>query len=242
VGERPGQGLVGTIGAQTIEITGRRQMAERGQAASLPPVAGGLECHVLVDGTYTATYRFHDAPREDSRKFVHHLRPEHGVTRVLLVTGDRDEEARYLAEVVGIEEVHAGKSPEEKVAITRAETARAPTLFLGDGINDAPALLTATVGVAFGQRAEVTSEAAGAVIMDASLRRVDELLHISRRMRRIALQSAVGGMALSVVGMVFASAGYLPPVAGAVVQEVIDLAAVLNALRAALPGGRISDY
>jgi P-type E1-E2 ATPase len=138
--------------------------------------------------------------------------------------------------------VHAGQSPEEKVAITRAETARAPTLFLGDGINDAPALVTATVGVAFGSHAEITSEAAGAVIMDASLRRVDELLHIGRRMRRVALQSAVGGMVLSMGGMALAAAGYLPPVAGAVFQEVIDLAAVLNALRAAVPGGKISDY
>jgi P-type E1-E2 ATPase len=138
--------------------------------------------------------------------------------------------------------VYAQRSPEEKVAITRAETARAPTLFIGDGINDAPALATATAGLAFGHQSEITAEAAGAVIMDTSLKRVDELFHIARRMRRIALQSAVGGMALSVIGMIAAFAGVLPPVSGAVFQELIDLAAVLNALRTAVPGGALSDY
>ena len=102
--------------------------------------------------------------------------------------------------------------------------------------------MTATVGLAFGHQSEITTEAAGAVIMDTSLKRVDELFHLARRMRRIALQSAVGGMALSIVGMFIAFGGGLPPVAGAVFQEVIDLAAVLNSLRAAVPGGKLSDY
>jgi P-type E1-E2 ATPase len=197
---------------------------------------------ILVDGRYAATYRFHDAPREDSRSFISHLGPRHRLERILLVSGDRDSEVRYLAERVGISEVYAAQSPEDKVAITRREISRAPTLFIGDGINDAPALVTATVGLAFGHQSEITTEAAGAVIMDTSLKRVDELFHLSRRMRRIALQSAVGGMVLSIVGMGFAFAGWLPPVAGAVFQEVIDLAAVLNALRAATPGGELSDY
>jgi cation transport ATPase len=102
--------------------------------------------------------------------------------------------------------------------------------------------MTATVGVAFGHHSEITSEAAGAVILDTSLKRVDELFHIARRLRRIALQSAVGGMALSVAGMLIAFAGLLGPVPGAVFQEMIDLLAVLNALRAAVPGGALSDY
>ena len=130
----------------------------------------------------------------------------------------------------------------KKVEITREETRRAPTLFIGDGINDAPALVTATVGLAFGHQSEITTEAAGAVIMDTSLRRVDELFHLARRMRRIALQSAVGGMILSIAGMGIAFGGWLPPVGGAIFQEVIDLAAVLNALRTAVPGGELSDY
>jgi P-type E1-E2 ATPase len=208
----------------------------------LPPPSTGLECVILLDGRYAATYRFHDAPREDSRSFIRHLGARHRLERILLVSGDRESEVRYLADRVGIREIHAGQTPEQKVAITREEARRAQTLFIGDGINDAPALMAATVGLAFGHQSEITTEAAGAVIMDTSLRRVDELFHLARRMRRIALQSAVGGMALSLVGMSIAFGGWLPPVAGAVFQEMIDLAAVLNALRAAIPGGELSDY
>src|SRR5206468_3458488 len=134
------------------------------------------------------------------------------------------------------------KSPEEKVAIVREEAKRAPTLFLGDGINDAPAMQAATVGIAFGQNSDITAEAADAVVLEASLAKVDELIHIGRRMRVIALQSAIGGMALSFIGMLLAAAGLLPPVAGAITQEVIDVAAVLNALRVTLPGGVLRDH
>jgi P-type E1-E2 ATPase len=160
----------------------------------------------------------------------------------LIVSGDRESEVRYLAEQVGIEEIHASQTPEQKVEIVRRETQKANTVFLGDGINDAPALTAATVGIAFGQNSDITAEAAGAVIMDTSLQKVDEFLHISRRLRAILLQSAVGGMVLSVVGMGFAAAGYLPPVTGAIFQEVIDVAAVVNALRVALPPKTLTDY
>jgi P-type E1-E2 ATPase len=149
---------------------------------------------------------------------------------------------RYVADLVGIREVHFSQSPEQKLALVRAETARAPTLFLGDGINDAPALAAATVGVAIGAGSDVTSEAAGAVILDSSLERADTFLHVSARMRRIALQSAVGGIALSLGGMAFAAAGALSPVAGALAQEAIDVAAVLNALRAAWPPRTLTDF
>jgi P-type E1-E2 ATPase len=138
--------------------------------------------------------------------------------------------------------VFASQSPEQKLALVRRETAKAPTIFLGDGINDAPALTAATVGIAFGNNSEITSEAADAVILDSSLGKVDVLFHIGRRMRAIALQSAVGGMALSVVGMLLAATGHLVPVAGAVSQEIIDVLAVLNALRAAFPPKALSDY
>ena len=179
---------------------------------------------------------------EDGRRFIDHLSVRHGFVRVLLVSGDREEEVRYLAATVGITEVYAGRSPEQKVEIARRETARANTVFVGDGINDAPALAACTVGLAFGRNSDVTAEAAGAVVLDSSLQKADELLHISRRLRAIALQSAVGGMVLSTGGMLAAAFGLLPPVAGALLQEGIDVAAVLNALRAALPPRSLTDF
>ena len=244
VSERPGEGLRGIIAGRTIQVTSRKKLAAQFPALAelLPAIAGGLECVVLIDGRYAATFRFRDEPRADGKSFIRHLKPRHGFERVLLVSGDRETEVQYLAEKVGITEVYAGQSPEQKLNLVREETKRANTVFMGDGINDAPALTAATVGIAFGQGSDVTAEAAGAVILDSSLERVDELLHIGRRMRSIALQSAIGGMALSVIGMFVAAAGYLPPVAGAIMQEGIDVLAVLNALRAAMTPQQLSDY
>jgi P-type E1-E2 ATPase len=243
VSERPGEGMRGTIDGRTVQITSRKQLVKQHShlADVVPAVANGMECVVLVDGAYGGTCRFRDEPRAEGKAFIHHL-GKHGIDRVMLVSGDRESEVRYLAERVGISEVHASQSPEQKLELVRTEAARADTIFLGDGINDAPALTAATVGVAFGQGSDITAEAAGAVILDNSLQRMDELLHIGRRMRRIALQSAVGGMALSLIGMLAAAAGYLPPVAGAVAQEVIDVVAVVNALRVAIPPRTLSDY
>jgi len=240
VSERPGEGLRGTIGGESVQITGRNKVTS--ENISLPPLASGLECLVFISGKYAAALRFHDAPRQDSRLFIQHLQPRHGVRKVMLISGDRESEVKYLAETVGITEVHAGKSPEEKVELVKQETARDKTLFVGDGINDAPALLAATVGVAFGAASDITTEAADAVVLELALGKVDELMHIARRMRRIALQSALGGMAASVIGMVFAAAGYLPPIAGAIGQELIDLFAVLNAVRVALPTDDLQDF
>jgi heavy metal translocating P-type ATPase len=240
ISEPPGQGLSGTVEGRQVLITGRHAAVARGMP--LPPLAGGLECIVIVDGRYAATMRFRDTPRTESLSFISHLRPRHAVQRVILVSGDRESEVRYLADELGIKEVHASKSPEEKVEIVRQETARARTLFVGDGINDAPALVAATVGVAFGTGTDVTAAAADAVVLETSLGRVDELIHIGRRMRRIALESAVGGMAVSVLGMLVAAVGFLPPIGGAVTQEIIDIVAVLNAVRVALPGRDLRDF
>ena len=240
ISERPGEGLSGVVGGKNIRITGRNQTEASRQ--DLPPYRAGLECVLLVDGKFAALFRFHDAPRKDGLLFVSHLSPRHNFNRVLLVSGDRDEEARYLAGQVGIREVYAGKSPEEKVQIVRSETLRQKTLFVGDGINDAPAMQAATVGIGFGQSSDITAEAADAVVLESSLGKVDELIHIGRRMRGIALQSAVGGMALSILGMAAAAWGLLPPIGGAIAQEVIDLIAVLNAVRVALPFRQLRDF
>ncbi len=244
VHEAPGQGLEGVVAGRHVRIAGRRQILNetvRGVEVA-PPAAGGLECLVAVDGRYAATYRFRDAPRRESRAFIEHLAPKHHFERVMVVSGDREAEVRYLADEVGIREVYAQQSPEEKLAIVRSETARAQTLYVGDGINDAPAMAAATVGMAIGQRSDVTTEAAAVVIMDNSLSKVDEFLHVSRRMHAVALQSAVGGMVLSIGGMLIAAAGHLSPVSGALAQEVIDVIAVVNALRAAVPPRVMRDH
>ncbi len=242
--ERPGEGLRGTVDSRAVQVTSRGKLAAQRPelAGMLPPAAGGMECTVLIDGRYAATFRFRDEPRREGASFIHHLRPKHHFAKVMLVSGDRESEVRYLADRVGIPEVYFSQSPEQKLELVRAETQRANTVFLGDGINDAPALTAATVGVAFGRHSDITAEAAGAVILDSSLEKVDELLHVSRRMRTIALQSAVGGMAASLIGMVLAALGYLPPVAGAIAQEVIDVVAVVNALRVAIPPRSLTDY
>jgi cation transport ATPase len=244
VGEPPGEGLRGLVNGRLVQITGRKKLAARRPelAELIPPFFGGMECVVLIDGTYAGVCRFRDEPREEGRPFIRHLKGRHRFERVLLVSGDQESEVRYLAEKVGIKEIYANQSPEQKLALVREETERSNTVFLGDGINDAPALTAATVGIAFGQGSDITAEAAGVVILNSSLQRVDALLHIGRRMRSIALQSAVGGMALSLIGMLAAAAGYLPPVAGAVTQEVIDIIAIVNALRAAVSPRVLSDY
>ena len=242
--EPPGEGLRGRIGSKTIRVTNRKKLlAGRPELAEvITPAVGGLECVILIDETYAATLRFRDQPRAGGKPFIFHLKPKHRFARVMLMSGDRESEVRYLAEAVGIEEVYASQTPEQKLALVKQLTNQGRTLFVGDGINDAPALTAATVGLAFGQNSDITTEAAGAVIMESSLGRVDEFFHISRRLRSIALQSAVGGMGLSLFGMLLASIGWLSPVSGAIAQEVIDVLAVLNALRVAMPPRSLSDF
>jgi P-type E1-E2 ATPase len=236
--------LTGNIGGQQLQITSRRQFLKdhAGQEALLPPPAGGLECVVVREGRYAATMRFRDQPRPEGASFIHHLKPKHQFDRIMLVSGDREVEVRYLASLVGIQEIYFSQTPEQKLALVEQATRQANTVFMGDGINDAPALTAATVGIAFGQNSDITAEAAGAVILESSLQKVDEFFHVSRRLRRIALESAVGGMALSVLGMALAALGALPPVAGAIAQEIIDVAAVVNALRVAWPPRSLTDY
>lgn len=229
VSEKPGNGLTGYLDNKEIQVTHRKKLPDE-LVKSLPPAQAGMECVILEDGKPAAIFHFRDRPRAEGRAFISHLAPAHHFNKLLLVSGDRESEVAYLANLIGIKKTYANQSPEQKIALVQEETKKAPTLFMGDGINDAPALTAATVGIAFGHHS-VTAEAAGAVIMESSLIKVDELLHISGTLRHIALQSAIGGMLLSIIGMGFAATGYISPVEGALFQEVIDILAILNALR-----------
>ncbi len=242
VAERPGQGLAGQVGDHAVRITSHAQAERDLGPGVLPPPQPGMSCVVLIDGDYGATIGFRDEPRADARDFIAHLRPRHKVVETWMISGDRSSEVEYVAQKVGIDHVRAGCSPEEKLELVRELTEQGPTTFLGDGINDAPAMTAASAGIAFGTNSDVTSEAAAAVVLDSSLERLDELLHIAERMRRIALQSAIGGIVASSIGMGFAVAGALSPVAGALLQEVIDILAILNAARVAMVVGPMADY
>ncbi len=235
VSEKPGQGLNGIINHQKVQITSRKKLLEilPEYKGLLPPVSPGLECIVLLNNQYAASLHFHDAPRAESKSFISHLMPAHQFKKIMLVSGDRESEVNYLAELLPFTEIYASQSPEQKLAIVRNEREKAPTVFMGDGINDAPALTAATVGIAFGRHSSVTAEAAGAVIMENTLSKVDELLHLSINTRNIAAQSAIGGMLLSIIGMGFAATGFISPVMGAILQECIDIIAIVNALRLA---------
>ncbi|MFM7930731.1 MAG: heavy metal translocating P-type ATPase [Pirellula sp.] len=243
VSERPGMGLTGSVQGQKILVTSRKKIGQQTIAGLeyMPESSEGLECVIAIDDRYAAIYRMHDAPRLDSKAFIDHLGGNHRIGKTMIVSGDRESEVRYLAEQVGIEDVLAQQSPEQKLEIVRKETAKAKTLYVGDGINDAPAMMAASVGIAIGNNSDVTAQAADVVVLDNKLTKVDEFLHIGRRMKSIALQCALGGMALSVVAMILSAFGYLNPVSGAIVQEAIDVVAVLNAMRAVWPPKNLSD-
>jgi P-type E1-E2 ATPase len=150
VNESPGEGLRGTVNDREVLITGRNKPP--GRNLILPPIEPGLECLVFLGGEFAALFGFEDSPRADSRVFVTHLSPRHHVTRVILISGDREAEVHSLAEKIGIAIALGSKSPEEKVKLVSAESAIAKTVFVGDGINDAPALQAATVGSHSGTR------------------------------------------------------------------------------------------
>ncbi|HDS3848045.1 heavy metal translocating P-type ATPase [Legionella pneumophila] len=231
--EKPGQGLLGKINDHSVQVTSRKKFLAKHpeEVGLLPEHSSGLECLILIDEQFAAVLQFHDAPREESHSFIHHLAPSHQFKKIMLVSGDRESEVKYLGKLLELTEIYSSQSPEQKLKIVRDETRKAPTLYMGDGINDAPALTAATVGIAFGQYSNVTAEAAGAVIMENTLNKVDELMHLSINTRKIALQSAIGGMLLSIIGMSFAALGFINPVTGAILQELIDILAIINALQ-----------
>ncbi|PWJ86378.1 P-type E1-E2 ATPase/heavy metal translocating P-type ATPase [Pseudaminobacter salicylatoxidans] len=214
------------------------------EAAAAAEDRSALSVYLSIDGRFSAIVIMADAVREDTPTALARLR-EAGVSRIIMVTGDDSEAAYTVARSLGLDEAFADKSPAEKVAAVEVESARQPTMMVGDGINDAPALAAANVGIAMGARgATASSEAADIVILVDRLDRVAEAYSISLRTRAIAMQSIVVGLGLSGIAMIAAAFGYITPVAGALLQEVIDIAVILNALRALIgpsgstPGGK----
>jgi heavy metal translocating P-type ATPase len=245
VREHGGKGIEGAVGHHHVAL-GQARWVSAGR--TLPDAAAGLRrrialdgamaVFVAVDGRISGALVIEDPVRIDTPYALRTLRLA-GITRIVLLSGDRDDVASAVGGAVGADVVLSEHTPEQKVQAVVDERARAVTVMVGDGVNDAPALAAADVGIAMGARgATASSEAADAVIVVDRLDRVAEAVLIARRARHIAVQSVLAGMALSGFGMVLATFGVLPPVAGAFFQEAIDVAVILNALRA-LGGGEL---
>ena len=244
VTETPGLGLSGLVGADQVMVGGARMFETAGislpQDGHVAARANGAEATawVAVNGQPAGAITLTDAIRPDARPLIASLR-NLGFRRLVMLSGDRPEPAARVGAELGLDAVYAALSPAEKIGRAREERAHGITMMIGDGINDAPALAAADIGIAMGARgAAAAAEAAEVVLMLDRLDRVAEAVSIARRTRFIALQSIVAGMGLSMLAMTVAAAGYLPPVAGALLQEAIDVAVILNALRALGGGGR----
>ncbi len=245
VEEVAGRGIRGTVGghsvalgkAEWVGVTGAPRWTRR--ARRMAQLDGALTVFVAVDGRPAGVLVLDDPLRPDAARTIRGLR-EGGIERVVMVTGDRAEVADTVGAVIGVDAVLAECSPAEKLDVVTEERRRAPTIMVGDGINDAPALALADVGVAMGVRgATASSEAADIVLTVDRLDRVGDAVAVARRTRRIALQSVIAGMSMSLVAMGAAAAGLLPAVWGAILQEIIDVAVILNALRALIPSGTV---
>jgi P-type E1-E2 ATPase len=194
-----------------------------------------VQVNVLVDDHMAGVIVMADEPRPDSRDVIERLRHE-GISYVAMASGDRRSVAERVGAELGLDRVYAELSPDEKLEVVRsirADRQLRPVVMVGDGVNDAPALALADVGIAMGAGgATVAAETADAVVTVDRIDRVADAVHAGRRSVQIARESVLAGMGLSLTAMVIAAFGYLPPVAGALLQEGIDLAVILNALRA----------
>jgi len=235
VAEIPGEGVIGFIDGRQVIVGGDGFVAGRvGRLAGEHPelAAGSVMVAVAVDGRMAGHLVMSDPLREGAGEMLASLRRQ-GVARILLATGDRAEVAARVTEGLGLEGIRAGLTPDEKVLLVLTEHKNGPVMMVGDGVNDAPALAAADVGVAMGARgAAASAEAADVVLLVDRVDRIAPGIEIARRSRLIALESVVAGIGLSVLGMIAAAFGYLTPVQGALLQEAIDVAVILNALRA----------
>jgi heavy metal translocating P-type ATPase len=235
--ESPGEGIEGVIDGRRVALGANRYVAARlamPAAASLQEGLAPEEMTVAVacDGQMAGLIVLEDRVRDDAGALIAELRAA-GLARIVLASGDRSEIAEAVGRRLGIDAVSGGLDPQSKVAVIQREAANGPVMMVGDGVNDAPALAAADVGVAMGARGTAaSSEAAGVVLLVDELGPLAKAIMIAKRTRSIAVQSVVAGLGLSIIAMVAAAFGYLTPVEGALLQEAIDVAVILNALRA----------
>ena len=243
VHEDPGQGIEGSVDGRRVLVGSRAFMRALGlpqdeiSSTALSTSRGSGEAHVIVavDGHVAGVIVMADELRPDAHKIVERLKSE-GIRHVAMISGDRRSVAERVGRELGVDRVYAEQSPEDKLEVVRsirADPVLRPVVMVGDGVNDAPALAIADLGIAMGAAgATVSSETADAVITVDRVDRVADAIHTGRRALHIARQSVLAGMGLSLAAMAVAAVGYLPPLAGALFQEAIDLAVILNALRA----------
>jgi heavy metal translocating P-type ATPase len=237
VSESAGSGITGLVGGRRIALGGRSYVAQAMQIppAALPPAVfqdGSTNVWVGIDGKMAAVLQMADRIRVGADKVLLDLRAA-GVSRIVLASGDRHANAAAVGARLAVDEVIGDLAPADKVELVKRETALAPVMMVGDGVNDAPSLAAATVGVAMGARgAAASSEAADVVVLVDRLDPVVAAIQVARRSMSIAYQSVYAGIGLSIIAMIAAAFGFLPPVTGALVQEVIDVGVILNALRA----------
>jgi P-type E1-E2 ATPase len=237
VHETPGVGVLGWVEGREVAVGSPAFVHERSRDGSMPASPpdgppGHITVAVAVDGMAAGLILLRDTIRADVPAALRRFR-ELGVRRIVLASGDRADVTAAVASRLDIDTVLAEMSPERKVLAVAGLGDEGPTMMVGDGVNDAPALAAAGIGVAMGAHRTVASvQAADAVLLVDRLDRLAEALAIAQKARRIALESVVAGLGLSLAAMIVAAFGYLPPVEGAILQEAIDVAVILNALRA----------
>jgi len=233
----PGEGLVGTVDGRRVVVGGIRFVSQRvpegARSFSRDDYAvGSVVVALAVDGEPAGLLVLADPLRSEAAQVLDSLR-HLGIARIILASGDRQDVAEAVTVGLHFDAVHAELTPDRKIAIVKTESRNGPVMMIGDGVNDAPALAAADLGIAMGAKgAAASAEAADVVVLMDRLDKIPLAMEAARRSRRIALQSVYAGIGLSVIGMIVAALGYLGPVQGALIQEVIDVAVILNALRA----------